>query len=64
MTPAAVRSLASHTVEVLRKLRAKFAGRDFSSAEKEFAAEIIAAKLDYESVKGLFTRTKLADAQN
>lgn len=51
ISPDTIRSLASHVVAVLRSLRAKFAGRDYADAEKEFAAEIIAAKLDFESLK-------------
>jgi len=58
VSPDTIRSLAHHVVTILRLLRAKFAGRDYADAEKEFAAEIIAAKLDFESLK-----SKLASAR-
>ena len=54
-----LRSIASHVVTVLRRLRAKFAGRDYPDAEKEFAAEIHAAKMDFESVKSALTSMPL-----
>jgi hypothetical protein len=54
-----VRLMASHVVMVLRKLRAKFAGRDYADAEKEFAAEIVAAKMDFESLKSALTSMPL-----
>jgi len=62
MSPDAARIFAQHTAKVLRNVRAKFAGRDFSEAEKQFAAEIVAAGLDFESVKSLLTKTKLTEA--
>jgi hypothetical protein len=54
-----IRSLADHVVAVLRSLRAKFAGRDYADAEKEFAAEITAAKLDFESLKSTLVSAPL-----
>lgn len=62
LTPMALRALAARTVTVLRTFRAKFAGRDYSDAEKEFAAEVIAAKLDYESIRTFVTGSRLGDA--
>ncbi len=59
LSPDAVRKLASRVVTVLRSLRAKFAGRDYADAEKEFAAEITAAKLDFESLKVALAATPL-----
>lgn len=64
ISPDTIRSLASHVVAVLRSLRAKFAGRDYADAEKEFAAEIIAAKLDFESLKAALTSTPLKKGKN
>jgi hypothetical protein len=58
-----LRSMASHVVTALRELRAKFAGRDYADAEKEFAAEIIAAKMDFESLKSALTSTPLKKAK-
>jgi hypothetical protein len=64
ISPDTIRSLASHVVAVLRSLRAKFAGRDYADAEKEFAAEIIAAKLDFESLKAALTSMLLKKGKN
>jgi hypothetical protein len=62
VSPDSVRSFAEHTAKVLRDVRAKFAGRDFSEVEKQFPAEIVAAKLDFQSVKSWLRKTKLAEA--
>jgi hypothetical protein len=59
ISPTVLRSLAAHVVAALRKLRAKFAGRDYAEAEKEFAAEVVAAKLDFASLKSTLTSTLL-----
>jgi hypothetical protein len=56
---ANVRSLASSVVEILRKLRAKFADSEYSDVEKEFAAEITSAKLDYNSLRTFLTKNQL-----
>jgi hypothetical protein len=63
ISPETFRSMASHVVTVLRKLRAKFAGRDYADAEKEFAAEIAAAKMDFESLKSALTSMPLKGAK-
>jgi Type III restriction enzyme, res subunit len=59
LEPNKIRSLADHVVTILRSLRAKFAGRDYADAEKEFAAEISAAKLDFESLKSTLASAPL-----
>jgi hypothetical protein len=59
VSPDTIRSLASHVITRLRSLRAKFAGRDYADAEKEFAAEIVAAKLDFESLKSTLASAPL-----
>jgi hypothetical protein len=64
ISPDTIRSLASHVVAILRSLRAKFAGRDYADAEKEFAAEIIAAKFDFESLKAALISMPLKKGKN
>jgi hypothetical protein len=64
VSPDTIRSLASHVVTSLRSLRAKFAGRDYADAEKEFAAEIVAAKLDFESLKAALISIPLKKKKN
>lgn len=59
VTPDQVRTWASKVVESLRQIRAKFAGSDYVQKEKEFAAEVNAAQLDFESVRKLLTKTRL-----
>jgi hypothetical protein len=59
VTPNEIRTWASKVVESLRQMRAKFAGSDYAQKEKEFAAEVDAAQLDFDSVKKLLTKTLL-----
>jgi hypothetical protein len=59
LSPDQVREWASGIAAVLRQLRAKFAGSDYVEKEKEFAAEIKAANLDFDSVKTILTETPL-----
>jgi hypothetical protein len=46
-----IQAQAQHIATTLRRIRTKYAGRDYAESEKEFAAEIYTSKLDYSSVK-------------
>jgi hypothetical protein len=59
LSPDEIRAWASDVAEALRKVRATFAGSDYSEREKEFAAEVVATKLDFDTVKGILTKKNL-----
>jgi hypothetical protein len=59
VAPDVIREWTAKIAGNLRKIRAKFAGSDYVQKEKEFAAEISAARMDFESVKKFLTKTLL-----
>ena len=63
-TPDSWRALGTSVAATLRNLRAKFAGRDYGEAGKEFAAEIVSAKLDFGALKSSFTMRALKADKN